>query len=226
MAKVVLMWNEHPHETVGGYHARRCAKLLKDMGHDVVVEKVPFKDTLHGRFLAGTPRQAAEAFAHEHARNMSNDPLIGEYERKHGATVFSFHTTACNEWGEPSDTPPEKFKVWVAGEKDGDRPGSDEIQFYPSNGSYYVELPAVYHLVPEVQDRIRRLNEVTTELIELVGPYRYHRMTEHDPGRHLFVSKIKRPEQKKYLDPAITKKIAHAIDGIITGKQQKSDGTA
>jgi hypothetical protein len=221
MAKVVLLWNEHPSENVGGYHARRCAELLRKKGHEVVIEKVPFTDTIHGKLLAGTPRQAAEAFAQEHVRNLSNRRLIAEYEKKHGAPVFSFHTTPCDAWGEPSNTPPEKFNVWVGSDEGDDRHCSDEIQFYRRNNNYYVELPAVYHEISGIQNRRKRLNEVTNELIGLVGPYRYHQMAEHSPIYHLLVSKIRRPEQKKYLDPAITEKIAAAIDELISNRAGK-----
>lgn len=43
MARIVILWNEHPTETLAGYHARKVMRLLKDYGHEVIQEKIPFR---------------------------------------------------------------------------------------------------------------------------------------------------------------------------------------
>ncbi|MFA5246833.1 MAG: hypothetical protein WC408_03000 [Candidatus Micrarchaeia archaeon] len=219
MAKVVLLWNEHPNENLAGYHARRCAKLLKDMGHEVILEKLPYKDTVQAKMLAGTPKQAAEALWKEHGRNCSGDLLVREYETKHGAPVFSFHTTGHDMWGEPEDIPPEKFKVWVV--EHTNRPLKNEIQFLRIGNNFDVELPAVDHPISDVAKKAYRLDEVKNELVDIAGAYNYLQMTEHRPERHLFVNKLCRPEQKKYLAPILTEKIAKTIDEIIKKQGQR-----
>ncbi len=47
MAKVVLIWNEHPTEVVAGFHAREVAEILRrpPYNHEVIVEKIPTRET-------------------------------------------------------------------------------------------------------------------------------------------------------------------------------------
>ena len=56
MAKVVLVWNEHPTEVVAGYHARKVAQILKEKyGHEVIMEKVRVAETNYGLYRTIRP---------------------------------------------------------------------------------------------------------------------------------------------------------------------------
>ena len=46
MARVVIVWNEHPTEVVGGFHARKVAEILRNkFNHEVIMEKIPRQET-------------------------------------------------------------------------------------------------------------------------------------------------------------------------------------
>jgi len=212
MEKVVLLWNEHSNENLAGYHARRCAALLRKMGHEVVVEKVPYKDTIQAKLLAGTPKEAANAIL-EYEKNQQNAPLIQRYEKKHRAPVFSFHTSHLKAMGKSEDLSPEAYKTKITESGILDC----EIGFLPEGKSFYVEVPAIYHPIANdtKSQRERQFEQVWDEYARLKKEYTLNLHEDY----HLKNTKLRKEEQQKYLDPIITNKIACTIHEIVENKK-------
>lgn len=212
MAKVVLLWNEHSNENLAGYHARRCATLLKEMGHEVVVEKVPYKETIQAKLLAGTPKEAAKAIL-DYEKNQDASPLIQRYEKKHNAPVFSFHTSHLQTMGKSEDLPPERFNTQIT---DADVLDC-EIGFLPKGKSFYVEVPAVYHPISNDTKNKRKIQfeRVWNEYVRLKKEHAFNLHEDY----HLKITKLGKDDQQKYLNPIITNKIACAIHEIIENKK-------
>ncbi|MFA5246832.1 MAG: hypothetical protein WC408_02995 [Candidatus Micrarchaeia archaeon] len=211
MAKVVLVWNEHPLETVAGHHARKCADILRTLGHEVVLEKTPVAKTTYGIIRDQTPRQAAKTLAEKDGKGCFDlGGSLRKYSKKHDAPVFSFHSSSPEILGYSEKNEPKKFKTGPMGS-----PGlwyPHEITFV--NGNYYVEVPAIDHELPK-----QMRNKMKTKITKVKNIVKESSVENLlDPYHNVTYSKIRQPEQQKYLDPLITKKIADAIHEIITNK--------
>ncbi|MFH0713426.1 MAG: hypothetical protein V1722_03110 [Candidatus Micrarchaeota archaeon] len=110
MAKVVLVWNEHPTEVVAGFHARKVAAILrKKYGHEVVMEKIPAAETAYGIVKRLPLEKIIDALdshlifdSNEHARRIG---------RRHGAFAFNFHSTPFHVFGRAKSIPASKFRL-------------------------------------------------------------------------------------------------------------------
>jgi len=214
MAKVVLVWNEHPTETVAGHHARNCAKLLRAMGHEVILEKNPVNKTAFGIAREGTPRQAANRLKDEILKGtFAPGAVLEKYHNKHDATVFSFHSASPEVLGKAETAEAKDFDV---GPLSGWWPFHypHEILYIPFKGNYDVEVPAVDHelsaeILKKTNTRIEEIKKIAKD--RSVDEQLYW-------GRHTLLNKMRQPEQQKFLDPIITRKIADAIHEIISNK--------
>jgi len=173
-----------------------------------VVEKVPFEKTIQHVVLSGTPKEAARALA-DYERKCAATALMKKYGMMQRATVFNFHATPANEKARSHNNPPHKFSI-------GSEPFADalssEILFLPKGRNYYVDVPATYHPVaPDLlEGRKKRLEQVQGEFTS------FGRATRNlHPKYFLEVNKLGAPEQEKYMDPAITMKIANEIHQIL-----------
>ena len=96
MAKVVLVWNEHPTEVVAGFHARKVAKILKEKyGHEVVMEKIPVAETNYGTITSRKrPKKRVDAL--EKLRPSLN--IARQLSAKHDAITFNFHCSPAKSF--------------------------------------------------------------------------------------------------------------------------------
>ncbi len=109
MAKIVLVWNEHPTEVVAGYHCRAVAKLLRGMGHEVIVEKIPAKETNYGIITHDheKPKSAFEKLA----QLKISIEVAREAAEKHDAFAFNFHASPPDVQGNSMQLSPDDFKI-------------------------------------------------------------------------------------------------------------------
>ncbi len=103
MAKVVLVWNEHPTEVVAGFHARKVTKILRDhYKHRVVLKRIPVAETNYGIVEQTANRLASLKNSFERARIAS---------RRYGAPSFNFHSSDYRLFKGAEQNAPEAFKV-------------------------------------------------------------------------------------------------------------------
>ncbi len=90
-----------------------------------------------------------------------------------------------------------------------------EILLIKFGGNYYVEVPAIDHALPKQLHK--KMKTKLTRIKNIANNYSVSQKL--DPDHNLTYSKIRQPEQQKFLDPEISKKIAYAIDEIISNKE-------
>ncbi|MFA5246750.1 MAG: hypothetical protein WC408_02545 [Candidatus Micrarchaeia archaeon] len=220
MAKVVIAWNQHPTENLAGIHARRCAELLKQMGHKVFVEKIPVDKTNYGAARKGTPKQAAKALK-KIAQDNATSAMLRKLAKKHNAIAFSFHASTPQALGNSDETHPKQFNVGFASNNQAEGWLEHEICFLQSRGNYYVEIPAIFHPIS---------SDLFDGMVDRVGAIKKESrspavMAQLRDSYQLFVNKTGALEQQKYLDPEITKLIAETIDKKIRNPHTRPNAT-
>ncbi len=221
MAKVVLVWNEHPTEVVAGFHARRVAKILREKyGHEVIVEKIPPGETNYGIVRRENPKQAAKKLA----KLPSSFSITARYAKKHDTFAFNFHASIVSQLGDANAMAPEHFRVGTFKTRelspDSPYPSEIAIEGNPTARHYIVELPGVYS---DIGKRIRERNReqvkrVFKQLFSLKQRLSRRAIGETNPGYHYNATKLAPVQQKKYLHPVISEKIAAAIHERVTKK--------
>lgn len=207
MAKVVLVWNEHPTEVVAGFHARKVAQLLRKRGHEVVVEKIPVSETNYGIVRAS----ANSAELTKRLRKLTHSLEIARrFKEKHKAFAFNFHASKASVLGEAAKKQPDEFTI---GHYTNfyDLVNNSEIAIIGSEKHFIVEVPGINMPIPERnakinRQRISRLGFESQGTNDLQLKY----YVEHMPLKH--------KGQQKYLDPVISEKIAAAIHERISKK--------
>ncbi len=213
-----MVWNEHPTEVVAGFHCRAVAKLLRGMGHEVIVEKIPAKETIYGMARSGTPQEAYEKLL---ANQENINRIPNKVAAKHKAAVFNFHSSPPLAMGKSEKLDPKEFRVSEIDYTDlnGLTKIKDEIQFIKSGKQHYIEVPGILETLPEKTrakheakiQAIRNLRQLQWSIFAGIKPsLADHYQTQRTP---LHVS-----EQQKYLHPAISEKIAAAIHKRISRK--------
>ncbi len=227
MAKVVLVWNEHPTEVVAGYHARKVAKILKEKyGHEVILEKIPVRETNYGivrRVGKGVePKRAAQELVD---LEISLEKAA-KAARKHQTPAFNFHASEHTELGNASTARPEHFNVEEVNPHEVHRSGAlikSEIlmQWLPNTNHFVIEIPAFYKYMRKAQleKHQKQVHKVFSEILAMEETKRT-RMAELDTlsDYHTRYTPLNEPEQQKFLHPAISEKIAAAIHERITRK--------
>lgn len=214
MAKVVLVWNEHPTEVVAGLHARKVAKILREKyGHEVVVKKIPAKETIYGVLDI---RDSAKAAWHIRNRRSSLD-ITKEIAERHHAPAFNFHATSAIKVAEANKYKPDKFRI---GEKElAESPMMNrEIEFIHKRGekdNLVVEMPGFETNLPAriLKKRWPRLEAIVED--ERISPALKEKVEDY----LLRYMPLRHPRQQKFLHPAISEKIAAAIHERITQRK-------
>ncbi len=221
MAKVVLVWNEHPTEVVAGFHARKVANILREKyGHEVVVEKTPVGKTIYGMARAGTPKEAFETLLKDFK---IKDRISDEAATKHLAPVFNFHSSSPSVMGQAQERNPDEFNVMEV--KQGDHSPFNgfkgEIQFIESGQHHYVEVPGILEDLPK---KSKAKQEKRIKAVRDARPLDWDAIAGTDPSLadhyQLKRTPLGKSEQQKYLHPAISEKIAAAIHERITEKRK------
>ncbi len=220
MAKVVLVWNEHPTEVVAGFHARKVARILREKyGHEVIMEKIPARETNYGIVQRNIPRRAIVQLS----------TLSDSYEwakmkaEKHGATAFNFHASEPELMCEAAKRHVTKFRV---GEFSAHRrtKAKSEIEFNKmNNGNFVIEVPGIIAEIPGPKGevnlaRIRNIRRTLGERVDMDAQI-VRKRTEHQ--YHSQLMQLHSPEQQKYLSPVISEKIAAAIHKRISRQSSR-----
>ncbi|MFH0714093.1 MAG: hypothetical protein V1722_00430 [Candidatus Micrarchaeota archaeon] len=218
MAKVVLVWNEHPTEVVAGFHARKVAEILREKyGHEVILEKIPVSETNYGIIRdEPSPKVAAERLA-----KLKGSSLIAEdYARKYGAPAFNFHASPTMAQGQSGRKPAWRFKV---GKTDPTKRTwtQHEIDFLPWKQGTVIELPGELYASgagslgrmevkrTRVEDEAKKLQGDAKIVAEMASQINYVSLS----------MPLHEETQKKYLSPIISRKIAAAIHKQVTGEK-------
>ncbi|MFH0714094.1 MAG: hypothetical protein V1722_00435 [Candidatus Micrarchaeota archaeon] len=227
MAKVVLVWNEHPTEVVAGFHARKVAAILREKyGHEVVLEKIPVKETNYGIATALDSGTSALNIAAKIDKLKPSIQRARELAEKHSAVVFNFHAAESARMADADKKEPKEFRVMNIKDSEEHYPAEITIQAKDREQKHHViELPGIQINLPtkkreKALERIRKILEAAKHLkrsdpvekyitqvrlnVELHEYYHAQRMAVTDSA------------QKKYLSPAISEKIAAAIHERIT----------
>ncbi len=226
MAKVVLVWNEHPTEVIAGYHARKVAEILKEKyGHEVIVEKIPARKTNYGIVSKVSSTADAETALDKLSKLKPSFTRGREFSKKHGAATFNFHCSRSIGMGQARQKPLKKFKVGFENPREHKIGGFlHEITFIgnPQENHFVVEIPAKTQELPErirQQKRmqikeIRKQNRVAEEVGYRTPPERI--IWETKDSYQLESMGLKAKGQRKYLSPIISEKIAAAIHERLT----------
>ena len=217
MAKVVLVWNEHPSEgPVTGHHVRAVAKILRSYGHEVIVEKIPTAETIWGALNHGTPAQSVRRLL----EIPFTEDVTNKFGIKHGCTVYNFHSSNPNVLGNSKSLESKDFRVEHYDFPD-DFIHNPEIDIRLNSPTYahkcyVVEVPAIKEPIPFQQSVSR--NERVTEIFDTIAQtksltplQRATLMARLKSFYQLETAPANLAAQKKYLDPIISMKIADAI---------------
>ncbi len=220
MAKIVIVWNEHPTEVVAGFHARKVAKILKEKyGHEVQVKKLPVKESNYGitrdeKIIAREAVTRLKQLPNSIERYKSTEPA---------AFVFNFHNSGALIMGQARKRKLSQFRIG-SGNLDDDGLGfglnATEIllEHRPSiKNTFIIELPAFYRRIKGKAGKPKHLKDMHKYLDTDEGWFDL--AVEHNisPGHQTEVTPLQHPKQQKYLHPAISEKIAAAINGRIIG---------
>ncbi len=230
MAKVVLVWNEHPTEVVAGFHARKVAEILRrKYKHRVIIEKVSPRETNYGilKTVEQPPRQIARALA----ELKTSAEIAKKFEAKHKAPAFNFHASGPHQMGNAREKSPNEFQLGEVDPENHYFTGFPfELALAPYGRSYVLEMPGALDdlnskkkaLAKKAIRKVRRSSKPSTLFVTGPFGYRlgvYERVLMHTRNSyHLQRMPLAAPEQQKYLHPAISEKIAAAIHERITRK--------
>ncbi len=224
MAKVVLVWNEHPTEVVAGFHARKVAKILKERyGHEVIMEKIPVGETNYGILQNEKPSTAALYIS---ALDSSME-IANKTSEEHAVGTFNFHATPFKDVAEAKTKAPKEFTVGeklLSGSITDIFHGPHEIEFTrePGENHYVVEMPAFETRIPyRIRKRRQQKLKAATRAADRDLTWNELGMAEYGlrSGYHLSYMPLRHPSQQKYLHPAISEKIAAAIHERITQRK-------
>ena len=226
MAKVVIIWNEHPHEVVAGFHARKVARILKEKyGHEITLHKMPYNKSNTSILQQGTLTNLRQTAIKLKEMQGTKDKTR-EIALKHDSWAFNFHCSPTYAFDDAENTVPEDFQTKKSlysdekGERFKDIPNPAKGQIYirgderQPKTNFFVEIPAVY-----IKNKRKLLIKVHTKLKRIIAGFmepeaRWNLKKDY----HERLTPISAPEQQKYLSPAISEKIAKEINQIISGQ--------
>ena|SRR3989344_4204826 len=197
MEKIFLIWNIHPNESpVTKPLAEKLKPLLEKRGFEIQIVKIPFSQTIPGKYLQG------EYSFHP------TDEWIKAFRLEHpGAFVIELHSTPDYDMFDqfytekPRDL--KKIRNWRAAEyvlwlSKG------ELELHHGDLRHYaIEIPAVYRDAP---------------------PGLYALTAHADPRHYKYLRRVadaKESQRKNYLDPLAIRKLAHLIDATLKTAMKK-----
>jgi len=213
LARIVLQWNEHPTEVVAGFHARKVAEILRNKyGHEVMMEKIPVAETNYGVVKNKSPRAAIVAAL------WGLKSALGRAEaasKTHSAFAFNFHSSKASAMADADTRPTKRFRVGIQPYLDF---SDTELMIAHKKGDKHavVEVPAFYEAMPEnVRKRqIEQLTKIGKATGGGIGD-QFMQLTELKPDYYLERTPLRHKQQQKYLDPAISEKLAKAINKMV-----------
>lgn len=227
MARIVIVFNEHPTERIAYYHARKVADILeRRYGHEVVRKPIPTKDTNLGLLMC----EPEEGLARKLFERKNSDKIALEAAEKHGGQAFNFHSSACEGMGEAVQRTPEKFRVRHY-KRVLKKMRNAELTIEGRERGFVVEVPGFYSPLPkkvsEKADKGFRaaLKEFATGfLARVLGHGKsedYIALQSHlnyimNKNYRKNYTPLYRREQEKYLSPKISEKIAKKIHEMVS----------
>ncbi len=224
MAKVVLVWNEHPTEVVAGFHARKVARILREKyGHTVVLKKTPAKETNYGIVSRLKPNDAVDAL--RHIVTLSSEEKARSAGLRHKALAFNFHCSPDFKFKQAQERRADEFRISTIQHTYADDPnetalgatGTAELLFLEDadRQAWTIEMPGYYEeLKINTSKRQRKRGDAVWSAVQQkrVGLIERDRI-EHTLVRsyHEFRTPLKHENQKKYIDAAVSEKIAREI---------------
>ena len=220
MAKVVLVWNEHPTEVVAGFHCRKVAEILKKKyGHEVVIEKIPAKETNYGIVTKEPDKKTALQKLNDLKHSID---IAKEYADKHNTFAFNFHASPTTAFEKATIKSPKKFQVGQRHPQEwGPYPFEITFENIPGTAHFVVEVPAEVRRLPE---KLKEKNEAElhkTAMEQQLSPIIHSYAKLSNLLRRVYFTEqmgLKNPGQRRYLKRMISEKIAYAIHKRITAK--------
>ena len=214
MAKVVLVWNEHPTEVVAGFHARKVATILrKKYGHEVVMEKIPVKETVHGILRRESTKIAVKKLIE--ARD--SEEFAREAVLKHKTCAFNFHASDEKIMGQAINRKPSDFRIGEFSLSDTRNNTEITLNRYPNQKHYIVEMPGIYFpLKTKLRKAQEKRRNAALKANKRTVPFWFRAEQALRQNYHLNRMPLAHKKQQKYLHPAISEKIAAAISKIIS----------
>ncbi len=226
--RVVLVWNEHPTEVVAGFHARKVARILRERyGHNVVMKKIPTRETNYGIVKQARDRLTSAKAARRLASLRNSFERARIASRRYGAPSFSFHVSNYRVFKGAEQKTPRVFRVGLYPAKKV----VDYFDTYPSeiviehegidSGCHVVEIPSV--IVPLPKRTLARRKKALALVIEsaLNIKKQSSRLAAVDQLKgdyQVQYAPLNEPENKRiFMHQAISKKIAAAIHARLMG---------
>lgn len=239
MAKVVLVWNEHPTEVIAGHHCRQVAKILRKMGHEVIVKKIAARDTIYG-----TVRHDNYAAAGKKLLNTKpTAEITEEFATKFNAMAFNFHGYAATALRRYRAKKPERLTIKEKSIKKSLMIKGDVCFYRVSPRAFAIEIPGIMEKLPKEKRAVQkeRLNQALYGAIKakertntsktlwkrfLDHPMQMDQILNTTAARyHLDRMPMNLPEQQNFKSPIISEKIAAAIHERISASSTKPHRT-
>ncbi|MBI4406658.1 hypothetical protein HY571_01975, partial [Candidatus Micrarchaeota archaeon] len=192
MAKVVLVWNEHPTEVVAGFHVRKVAEILrKKYGHKVVMEKIPVAETNYGMVRSLRKGATVDDVTHKLLRLKTSLGIAAKAAKKYRTIAFNFHTSPALDLAKATMKAPQEFEVRECHPDEVHMPfpwGSIDaeiiFQRFPRANHFVIELPAEYREMRDemVQKHRKEILPVFDKIVRLERSQRVRR-AESDTNR-------------------------------------------
>ena len=224
MAKVVLVWNEHPTEVVAGYHCRAVAEILrKRYGHKVVIKKIPVGKTYYGIVSKVSNAEEAAIAANKLRKLKPSIERAQAFSKTYNAPVFNFHCSDRTVMGEAAKRTVSKFRIGKPDERKDKFHSEIGLHGNKRKGGFVVEVPAAFMLFKNNKLAERRFAQILTVFSSAKQQSKRTAMqitSDLTIAYHTGTTPLKHPEQQKYLSPAISEKIAQAIHERITERRK------
>ncbi|MFH0714068.1 MAG: hypothetical protein V1722_00305 [Candidatus Micrarchaeota archaeon] len=235
MAKVVLVWNEHPTEVIAGHHCRQVAKLLREMGHEVIVKKIAARDTIYGTVQHDNYAAAGKKLLN----TKPTAEITEEFAKNFNAITFNFHGYAATALRRYRAKKPERLKIKEKLGKSSLIIRGDICFYRISPHAFAIEIPGIMEKLPREKRAVQkeRLNQALYGAIKAkeranVGKSLLKRIGDHsmqmdqilnttDAKYHLNRMPMNLPAQQNFKSPVISEKIAAAIHERLTSQRVK-----
>jgi len=213
MAKIVLCWNWHVNESpVTGSLAKLLKPLLESRGHEVVIKKVPFRDSFHGMH-----KEDSMISLSTEGTSGKHEQFFNKIERENpDSIILDLHTTALKNMLIALKQADEGFfrKVsrWKARTLDSRPQLFDTIPpilIFPSGTGarcLTVEIPFEHRAISKP---LRSLGKKTIKSSKKSG--------ETSIVNRYFTDQadLKKTKAANFLSPTVVRKLAHLIDDTV-----------
>ncbi len=213
MARVVLVWNEHPNEVVAGFHARKVAEILRrKYRHEVTLVKLPFSRSEYAVLRGKTPLQHRLVQLARYDSS-SSYAIAKDLAKKHGVPVFNFHSTPAENMAQANKRKPRSFRL---SRRNFVNKILGELLVYGlGKNGFIVEVPAHFQSLParliELTTR-RKLRRAIRAVEKRLSRVELKVLVEAlRPLYYTMVPPLQQHRQKKFLSPVISRKLAEEI---------------